>query len=81
MAITQNMLTTILKKEIHPIVTSTILYDRKVEDRLYMITDVEQTFNHKYHHRLFIQCDVESSTVSYEVESAGIDIVCEYECL
>jgi hypothetical protein len=78
MAITRNMLSVILKEEIHPHVVSTILYDHHVENRLDMLTDVEKTFREKYHYKLFIQCDTESHVVSYDVESAGVFVQYEY---
>ena len=78
MAITHNILKAILTAEIHPFVVSAILYDHHVEDRLDMLTDVERLFEDQYHHALFIQCDVESQVVTYEVESVGICVSCEY---
>lgn len=78
MAVTQMMLKTILTTEIHPFVVSAILYDNHVENRLDMLTDVERLFEDQYRHSLFIQCDVESHTVTYEIESMGICVSCGY---
>jgi hypothetical protein len=73
------ILANILKEEIHPFVVSAILYDHHVEHRLYMLTEVERAFEEQYHHQLFIQCDVESRVVSYEVESEGVEVHCAYK--
>jgi hypothetical protein len=76
MAITQRILSTILKKEIHPFVVSSALYDRHVEDRLVVLTEVEKAFEVQYHHRLFLHVDMESHVVTYEVETLGISLQC-----
>lgn len=76
MAIAQRMLSTILKSEIHPFVVSSALYDRHVEDRLTILTEVERAFEAQYHHRLFLHVEMESHTVTYEVETLGISLHC-----
>ena len=74
MAIAQRILKTILEKEIHPFVVNSALYDRQVENRLEILTDTEKAFQEQYGHRLFLQVDVESRLVRYEVESLGIGL-------
>lgn len=74
MAIAQRILKTILEKEIHPFVVTSALYDRQVENRLEILTDTEKAFQEQYGHSLFLQVDVESRLVRYEVESLGIGL-------
>lgn len=68
------MFANILENEIHPYVVKCILYDRHVENRLFLLTETERVFEEKYHSPLFIQCDVESQTVTYDIESLGVSV-------
>ena len=76
MAVAQRILRNLLVSEIHPFVVSSALYDRQVEYRLEILTDVEKAFQEQYGHRLFLQVDVESQVVRYEIESLGISVTC-----
>jgi hypothetical protein len=76
MAIAQRIVKMILKTEIHPFIVSSALYDRHVEDRLTILTEVERAFEAQYHHPLFLHVDMESRVVTYEVETLGISLPC-----
>lgn len=79
MAIAQRIVKMILKREIHPFVVSSALYDHHVEDRLTLLTEVEKAFQEQYHHRLFLHVDMESHVVTYEVETLGITLSCGWK--
>ena len=76
MALAHYILKMVLKTDIHPFVISCALYDRHVEDRLTILTDVEKAFEKQYHHPLFLQVDMEARVVSYEVATLGISLQC-----
>ena len=68
------MFETILENEIHPNVVKYVLYDRHVENRLSLLTQMERAFEEKYHCPLFIQCNVESLTNTYYIDSMGVSV-------
>ena len=68
----------ILKSMIHPLVVKAALYDRHVDNRLPILVEIERIFETKYAHSLFIQCDVESKVVTYDVDTAGLSVTCPW---
>ena len=76
MAINRWYLTRLLHKDIHPFVVSIALFDPHVERRLDILSDIEKVFESNYHHKLFIQCDVESRVMIYEINTARIHLRC-----
>ncbi len=68
----------IVRDMIHPLVIKTVLYDRHVDNRLPILVEIERIFEKKYEHSLFIQCDVESKVVTYDVETAGLSVTCPW---
>lgn len=70
--------TTIIEKEIHPIFVETILFDRYIEYRLKEMVDIERFFQQKYGKHVFIQCDMESNVVHYEISSLDLIISCSF---
>ena len=68
----------IVKSIIHPLVVKTALYDRHVDNRLPILVEIERIFEKKYEHSLFIQCDVESKVVTYDVDTAGLSVTCPW---
>ena len=75
-SIVQDAMKDLIETELHPHVVKTILYDHHVENRLDMLTHVEKVFEQEYGVELFIQCDVESRVVTYEVEQYDIVVEC-----
>lgn len=74
--IVQDAMSHLIEFELHPNLVKTILYDLNVENRLDMLTDVETVFQREHGVELFIQCDVESRTVIYEVEAYDVVVEC-----
>ena len=75
-SIVQDAMKDLIETELHPHVVKTILYDHHVVNRLDMLTHVEKVFEQEYGVELFIQCDVESRVVTYEVEQYDIVVEC-----
>jgi hypothetical protein len=68
-----------LIREVHPHVVRTILYDHDtVENRLNLLSDVEVVFEREHGVDLYIDCDVDSRTVYYEVEEWGVMVECSW---
>ncbi len=68
-----------LIKSVHPHILRTLLYDdEQIENRLHLLVDVEIVFEKEYGYDLFIQCDVETHTVWYEVGELGLLLECSW---
>ena len=66
----------LIEYTLHPSMVKTILYDHHIENRLDMLVDVERVFQQEHGVELFIQCDVESRVVTYDVEAYDVVVEC-----